>query len=88
MHPPYEELKRSYRPLAVPDEFLSCVYDENVTGTDKDDEAIKGDHHGIDNTAYFILSLQQNTIIGSGRVLHSTNGLDVPEGIVFPGDKK
>ena len=84
VHPPDEELKGSYRPTVVTEEFLSCVYDENVSGTDKDDEAIKGDHHGIDSTAYLLLSLEQFRLVGSGRVLHSTNGLDVAEGIQIP----
>ena len=87
VHPPDEELKRSYRPSEVTDEFLSCVYDENVSRTDKDDEAIKGDHHGIDSTAYLLLSLEQFRLVGSGRVLHSTNGTEAPEGITFPSDK-
>ncbi len=70
VHPPDEDLKDTYRPLEVTDEFLSCTYDENVRGTNRDDEAIKGDNHGIDSTAYFILSLQNRQSIGSGRVVH------------------
>lgn len=70
VHPPDEDLKDTYRPLEVTDEFLSCTYDENMRGTNRDDEAIKGDNHGIDSTAYFILSLQNRQSIGSGRVIH------------------
>lgn len=70
VHPPDEDLKDTYRPLEVTDEFLSCTYDENMRGTNRDDEAIKGDNHGIDSTAYFILSLQNRRSIGSGRVVH------------------
>ncbi len=72
VHPPDEDLKDTYRPLEVTDEFLSCTYDENMRGTNRDDEAIKGDNHGIDSTAYFILSLQNRQSIGSGRVVHGT----------------
>ncbi len=72
VHPPDEDLKDTYRPLEVTDEFLSCTYDENMRGTNRDDEAIKGDNHGIDSTAYFILSLQNRRSIGSGRVVHGT----------------
>ncbi len=81
VHPPDEDLRQEYRPLDVTDEFLSCVYDENVTYTDKDDEAIKGDHHGIDSTAYLLLSLEQFVTIGSGAVLHATGRTDAPAGI-------
>ena len=70
VHPPDEDLRDAYRPLEVTDEFLSCAYNENMSGTVKDDEAIRGDHHGIDSTAYFILSLQNRQTIGSGRVVH------------------
>ncbi|MDE0484016.1 MAG: hypothetical protein OXI67_15670 [Candidatus Poribacteria bacterium] len=72
VHPPDEDLKDTYRPLEVTDEFMSCTYDENMRGTNRDDEAIKGDNHGIDSTAYFILSLQNRQSIGSGRVVHGT----------------
>ncbi len=72
VHPPDEDLKDTYRPIEVTDEFLSCAYDKNMRGTNRDDEAIKGDNHGIDSTAYFILSLQNRQSIGSGRVVHGT----------------
>ncbi len=72
VHPPDEDLKDTYRPLEVTDEFLSCTYDENMRGTNRDDEAIKGDNHGIDSTAYFILSLQGGQRLGSGRVYHAS----------------
>ena len=72
VHPPDQDLKDTYRPLEVTDEFLSCTYDENMRGTNKDDEAIKGDNHGIDSTAYLILSLQGGQRLGSGRVLHAS----------------
>ena len=88
LHPPDAYLKEHYRPTDVTEEFLGCVYDENVTYTDQDEVAIKGDHHGIDSTAYLLLSLEQFRTIGSGRVLHDTNGTDAPAGIVFPGDRR
>ena len=70
VHPPDPELKEAYRPLNVIDEFLTCEYLERTDGTDKDDEAITRDHHGIDSTAYFILSLQRpRTTVGSGKVV-------------------
>lgn len=72
VHAPDADLKDAYRPVEVTDEFLSCVYDEKMRGTDKDDEAIKGDNHGIDSTAYFILSLQGGRRVGSGRVVHGS----------------
>ena len=72
VHSPDEDLKDAYRPVEVTDEFLSCTYDEKLRGTNKDDEAIKGDNHGIDSTAYFILSLQSRRGIGSGRVVHGS----------------
>ncbi|MDE0483172.1 MAG: hypothetical protein OXI67_11375 [Candidatus Poribacteria bacterium] len=72
VHPPDEDLKDAYRAVEVTDEFLSCTYDEKLRGTHKDDEAIKGDNHGIDSTAYFILSLQGRRHIGSGRVVHGS----------------
>ena len=71
VHPPDPDLKDAYLPVEVTDEFLSCTYDENTDGTDKDDEAIKGAHHGIDSTAYFILSLGNSKTIGSGRVFQA-----------------
>ena len=67
IHDPDEKMSSEYRPLDVTDEFLTCTYDEKLTGTGKDDEAIKGDHHGIDGTAYLLLSLKQNTTIGTGK---------------------
>ena len=88
LHPPDEDLRQEYRPLDVTGEFLSCVYDENVTYTDKDEESIKGNHHGIDSTAYLLLSLEQFATIGSGRVLHATNGLNVPAGVVPPSNRR
>jgi len=69
VHPPDQELKEAYRPIEVTDEFLTCEYLENTDGTDKDDEAITRDHHGIDSTAYFILSLQRPRTIGSGKFI-------------------
>ena len=70
IHPPDPELKEAYRPLEVTVEFLTCEYLENTDGTDKDDEAITRDHHGIDSTAYFILSLQRKRrTVGSGKVV-------------------
>ena len=42
LHPPDEDLRQEYRPLDVTDEFLSCVYDENVTYTDKDGRIHQG----------------------------------------------
>ena len=70
IHPPDPELKEAYRPLEVTDEFLTCEYLENTDGTDKDDEAITRDHHGIDSTAYFVLSLQRKRkTVGSGKVV-------------------
>ena len=75
VHPPDQDLKDAYRPLEVTDEFLSCTYDENTSGTNKDDEAIKGDNHGIDSTAYFILSLHIRKYIGSGRVIYAAIGM-------------
>lgn len=72
VHAPDADLKDAYRPVEVTDEFLSCVYDEKVHGTHRDDEAIKGDNHGIDSTAYFILSLQGGRRMGSGRVVHGS----------------
>ena len=59
IHNPDEDLRSEYRPLDITDEFLTCTYDEKITSTAKDDEAIKGDHHGIDGTAYLLLSLKQ-----------------------------
>ena len=70
VHPPDEDLKAAYRPIEVTDEFLNCTYDEKLRGTHMDNEAVKGDDHGIDSTAYFILSLQNRRGIGSGRVVH------------------
>ncbi|MCY4401953.1 MAG: hypothetical protein OXD54_05190 [Candidatus Poribacteria bacterium] len=69
VHPPDQELKEAYRPTEVTDEFLTCEYLENTDGTDKDDEAITRDHHGIDSTAYFILSLQRPRTVGSGKFI-------------------
>ncbi|MCY4401888.1 MAG: hypothetical protein OXD54_04855, partial [Candidatus Poribacteria bacterium] len=69
VHPPDQELKEAYRPIEVTDEFLTCEYLENTDGTDKDDEAITRDHHGIDSTAYFILSLQRPRTVGSGKFI-------------------
>ncbi len=71
VHAPDAVLKEAYRPLEVTDEFLSCTYDENTNGTNRDDEAIKGDNHGIDSTAYFVMSLKHRTTVGSGRVIHA-----------------
>ncbi len=88
LHPPDEDLRQEYRPLDVTDEFLSCVYDENVTYTDKDEESIKGDHHGIDSTAYLLLSLEQFATIGSGAVLHATGSSNAPAGVVPPSDRR
>ncbi len=87
VHSPDENLRQEFRPLDVTDELLSCVYDDNVTYTDKDDEAIKGDHHGIDSTAYLLLSLEQFATIGTGAVLHATGRTDAPAGI-GPSRKK
>ena len=81
VHSPDENLRQEFRPLDVTDELLSCVYDDNVTYTDKDDEAIKGDHHGIDSTAYLLLSLEQFVMIGTGAVLHATGRTDASAGI-------
>ena len=71
VHPPDPELKQNYRSLEVTDEFLSCTYEEEMRGTGKDDEAIVGDHHGIDSTSYLIMSLKQFRTIGTGKVIHA-----------------
>ena len=42
IHNPDEDLRSEYRPLDITDEFLTCTYDEKITSTAKDDEAIKG----------------------------------------------
>ena len=69
VHDPDPVLQEEYRPTDVVDEFLTCTYDEKITGTGKDDEAIKGDHHGIDGTAYLLLSQRQNRTIGTSKHL-------------------
>ena len=68
-------MKDVYRPLEVTDEFLSCTYDENTRGTNKDDEAIKGDNHGIDSTAYFITSLKTMRPSRSARSIYAAIGM-------------
>ena len=67
VHDPDPSLQEEYRPTDVVDEFLTCTYDAKITGTGKDDEAIKGDHHGIDGTAYLLLSQKQNSTVGTGK---------------------
>lgn len=52
VHDPAPDLKDAYRPTEVTDELLSCVYDEKLRYTHKNDEAIIGDNHGIDSTGY------------------------------------
>ena len=71
VHPPDPDLSALYCPVEVTDEFLSCTYDEKIRGTGKDDEAIKGANHGIDSTAYFLMTLKQVQTVGSGRVVHA-----------------
>ena len=69
IHPPDQELKETYRPVEITDEFLTCSYEENTYGKEKDDEAITRDHHGIDGAAYLVLSLnEKRPVIGTGKV--------------------
>ena len=70
VHDPDEDLTDGYRPVEVTDEFLSLSYDEKLRGTNKDDEAVVGDNHGIDGTSYLLMSLQRSTQVGSGKVIH------------------
>ena len=72
VHPPDEDLKDDYRPVEVTDEFLSLSYVEKLKGTNKDDEAVVGDNHGVDGTSYLVQSLKGPRGIGSGRVIHSS----------------
>ena len=56
--------------LEVTDEFLSLSYVEKRKGTNKDDEAVVGDNHGVDGTSYLVQSFsdRKQRGIGSGRV--------------------
>lgn len=72
VHPPDEALKDAYRPVEITDEFLSLSYAEKLKGTNKDDEAVVGDNHGIDGTSYLVRSLQGTRSLGSGRVIHGS----------------
>ena len=72
VHPPDRDLKDDYRPLEVTDEFLSLSYVEKRKGTNKDDEAVVGDNHGVDSTSYLLMSLKTPRGIGSGRVIHGS----------------
>ena len=72
VHPPDEDLKDDYRPVEVTDEFLSLSYVEKRKGTNKDDEAVVGDNHGVDGTSYLVQSLGKSRGIGSGRVIHGS----------------
>ena len=72
VHPPDEDLKDDYRPVEVTDEFLSLSYAEKLKGTNKDDEAVVGDNHGVDGTSYLAQSLGKSRGIGSGRVIHGS----------------
>ena len=72
VHPPDEDLKDDYRPVEVTDEFLSLSYVEKRKGTNKDDEAVVGDNHGVDGTSYLVQSLKGPRGIGSGRVIHGS----------------
>ena len=58
--------------LEVTDEFLSLSYVEKRKGTNKDDEAVVGDNHGVDGTSYLVQSLGKSRGIGSGRVIHGS----------------
>ncbi len=75
VHDPDENLRNEYRPLDVTDEFLTCTYEEKLTGTGKDDEAIKGDHHGIDSRAYLLLSQKENSTVDTGKHLFWAMGI-------------
>ena len=72
VHTPDEEMKDDYRPVEVTDEFLSLTYDEKRKGTNKDDEAVVGDNHGVDGTSYLLMSLKRSRGIGSGRVIQGS----------------
>ena len=57
--------------LEVTDEFLSLSYVEKRKGTNKDDEAVVGDNHGVDGTSYLVQSLKGSLAWYRKRAGHS-----------------
>ena len=88
VHPPDEDLKDDYRSVEVTDEFLGLSYAEKLKGTNKDDEAVVGDNHGVDGTSYLVQSLKGSLAWHRKRAGHSWQCEDAMIGKVSVGSPK